>query len=267
MTRLLFVTGTGTEVGKTAVTAAVSALAVRAGLRTAVLKPGQTGVAPGEAGDAEEVVRLVDAPVAGASSGGAAGGAASVGAPSGGGSLTTRELCRYPEPLAPERAAQRAGLPYLTLRQVSSTIDELTAAHDLVLVEGAGGLLVRYDADGLTLADMAGAAGAAAEVLVVASAGLGTLNTTTLTAEALRARGLRNAGVVIGSWPIAPDLATRCNLADLPRAAGAPLLGALPADATGTGGAAFAELAAAALATALGGVWDAAAFSATHRAR
>lgn len=50
MSRVLFVTGTNTEVGKTAVTAAVAALAVRAGLRTAVLKPGQTGVAPGEPG-------------------------------------------------------------------------------------------------------------------------------------------------------------------------------------------------------------------------
>ncbi|MDH6114693.1 dethiobiotin synthetase [Kitasatospora sp. MAP12-15] len=237
---LLFVTGTGTEVGKTAVTAAIAALAVRAGRSTAVLKPGQTGVGATEPGDAEEVVRLVGAP------------------------LTTRELVRYPEPLAPETAALRSGLPYLTTRQFASAVDELTDHHELTLVEGAGGLLVRYDRDGLTLADLARAS-EGAEVLLVVAAGLGTLNATTLTAEALRARGLRLAGLVIGSWPAAPDLATRCNLADLPTAAGAPLLGALPAGVTATPGAAFAELAAASLAPALGGHWDAAAFAEQHR--
>jgi dethiobiotin synthetase len=101
--------------------------------------------------------------------------------------------------------------------------------RDLVLVEGAGGLLVRLDDDGDTLADAAAALGA--PVLVVAEAGLGTLNATALTCEALRARGLECAGVVIGAWPEAPDLAARCNLADLPAYAGAPLLGRLPAGA------------------------------------
>ncbi|WP_329577726.1 dethiobiotin synthase [Kitasatospora sp. NBC_01250] len=239
MSRVLFVTGTGTEVGKTAVTAAVAALAVRAGLSTAVLKPGQTGVTPDEPGDAQEVARLVgtDAP------------------------LTIRELVRYPEPLSPERAALRSGQPFVTVPQFLAVIDELTASHDLVLVEGAGGLLVRYDADGLTLADLAQAVDGA-ELLLVAAPGLGTLNTTTLTAEALRARKLAIAGVVVGSWPSEPDLATRCNVIDLPIAAGAPLLGALP---TGAPRAAdFTGLAAAGLAPALGGQWDAAAFTAAQ---
>ncbi|WP_035839993.1 dethiobiotin synthase [Kitasatospora azatica] len=234
MSRLLFVTGTGTEVGKTAVTAAIAALAVRAGRSVAVLKPGQTGVAPGEPGDAQEVGRLAGAGV------------------------TLRELARYPEPLAPDTAARRSGLPALTLDQVVSGVNALTPHHDLTLVEGAGGLLVRYNEDGLTLADMAQALDA--EVLTVVTAGLGSLNTTSLNAEALRARGLRSAGIVIGSWPGDPDLAMRCNLADLPKDAGAPLLGALPAGATAQA-AGFADRAAAALAPALGGHWDAAAFA------
>lgn len=241
---LLFVTGTGTEVGKTAVTAAIAALAVRAGRSTAVLKPGQTGVAPGEPGDADEVARLVGAPLTTR--------------------LTTRELTRYPEPLAPDTAARRSGLAPLTLTQIVAASSELTESHSFTLIEGAGGLLVRYDQDGLTLADMAAATDA--EVLIVAAAGLGTLNATALTAQALRARGLRTAGVVIGAWPAEPDLATRCNLADLPTAAGAPLLGALPAGATARTGTAFADVAAASLAPALGGQWDATAFTAAHRA-
>ncbi|MFB6887760.1 dethiobiotin synthase [Kitasatospora sp. NPDC056327] len=247
--RVVFVTGTGTEVGKTVATAAVAASALRAGLRVAVLKPGQTGVAPGEPGDAEEVARLA---------GPAAGGP---------GTLTLRELARYPEPLAPDTAARRAGLPCLAAEDVAKEVAALAGRHDLVLVEGAGGLLVRYDEQGRTLADQARAVrelGRPAEVLLVAAAGLGTLSTTALTAEALSARGLPLLGVVVGAWPRSPGLADRCNLTDLPRAAGAPLLGALPERAGLAGD--FPALAVAALAPELHGHWDAAAFTAAFTA-
>lgn len=191
--RVLFVTGTGTEVGKTVTTAAVTASALRAGLRVAVLKPGQTGVTPEEPGDAEEVRRLAGpaAPTPGA--------------------LTLRELARYPEPLAPDTAARRSGLPCLAAEDVAKEVADLAERHDLVLVEGAGGLLVRYDELGRTLADQARAVrelGLPAEVLLVATAGLGTLNTTALTAEALAARGLPLLGVVVGAWPDSPGSPT-----------------------------------------------------------
>jgi len=198
---VLVITGTGTGVGKTVVTAAVAALAVAEGKRVAVLKPAQTGVRAEEPGDVDEVARVA-------------------------GKVTTRELRRYPEPLAPEVAARRSGIPPVTPADVASSSGELAEDHDLVLVEGAGGLLVRFDPDGGTLADAAWALGA--PVLLVAEAGLGTLNVTTLTAEALLRRGIECMGVVVGSWPAEPDLAARCNLDDLPGAAGAPLLGALP---------------------------------------
>ncbi|AUY52555.1 dethiobiotin synthase [Streptomyces sp. CB01881] len=244
---VLFVTGTGTEVGKTVTTAAVASAALQAGLRVAVLKPGQTGVEPGEPGDVEEVARLVGAPLAGR--------------------LTLRELVRYPEPLAPDTAARRSGRPYLAPADTAAAAAELAHDHDLVLVEGAGGLLVRYDDEGRTLADQALAArdlGLPAQLLLVATAGLGTLNTTSLTAEALAARGLPLFGVVIGAWPGSPGLADRCNLADLPRSAGAPLLGALPERAAAAGD--FAAVARASLAPALHGRWDAAEFARTHQA-
>ena len=115
---------------------------------------------------------------------------------------------------------------------------ELAADHDLVLVEGAGGLLVRFDDDGGTLADVA--AKLAAPVLVVAAAGLGTLNHTELTVTELRRRGLTCRGVVIGAWPAEPDLAARCNLVDLPAVTDAPLLGAVPDGAGALDPAAFA---------------------------
>jgi dethiobiotin synthetase len=65
-------------------------------------------------------------------------------------------------------------------------------------------------------------------VLVVTAAGLGTLNHTALTLEAIAARRLLLAGVVIGAWPRDPGLAARENLTDLATVAGGPLAGLLP---------------------------------------
>jgi dethiobiotin synthetase len=142
--------------------------------------------------------------------------------------------------------------------EVAEAAAKLATEHDLVLVEGAGGLLVRFDAAGGTLADASRLL--SAPVLVVASAGLGTLNTTELTARELRSRGLDLAGIVIGSWPAAPDLAARCNLADLPDVAGAPLLGSVPAGSGALSPAAFRSAAPHWLAPRLDGTWDAEAF-------
>jgi dethiobiotin synthetase len=195
------VSGTGTGVGKTIVTAALAALAAARGERVAVVKPAQTGLGPGDSGggqvepvepqeesDLETVRRLS-------------------------GVTDLHELARFPDPLSPEAAARSAGLPPLDMTAAARYIGELAATRDTVLVEGAGGLLVRYDSTGTTIADLAGELGA--PVLVVALAGLGTLNHTALTLEALAARGLKSAGVVIGSWPAEPGLAARSNLIDL----------------------------------------------------
>ncbi|MGW0238336.1 dethiobiotin synthase, partial [Streptomyces sp. NPDC002996] len=69
-------------------------------------------------------------------------------------------------------------------------------------------------------------------------------------------------GVVVGSWPGEPDLAARCNLADLPEAAGAPLLGVVPEGAGALTPVEFRGRATAWLAPGLGGRWDAEAFTA-----
>ncbi|MFD7936082.1 dethiobiotin synthase [Streptomyces sp. NPDC059755] len=230
---ILVITGTGTEVGKTVTTAAVAASALAAGRTVAVLKAAQTGVRADEHGDAYEVARLA-------------------------GTVTTAEVARYPEPLAPATAARRAGLAAVRPQDVAEAAQKLAAGHDLVLVEGAGGLLVRFDETGGTLADVAQLL--RAPVLVVASAGLGTLNTTELTARELRRRGVELLGVVIGSWPDSPDLASRCNVADLPEVAGAPLLGSLPSGAGALAPADFRTVAPGWLAPRLDGTWEAEAF-------
>ena len=129
-------------------------------------------------------------------------------------------LARYPEPLAPATAARRAGVRAITPAEIAEFV--LTLDHERVIVEGAGGLLVPFG-DGGTIADVARLLDA--PVLVVARAGLGTLNHTALTVEAIERRNLKCLGIVIGSWPRDPDLAALCNLDDLQ--AIAPVIGRL----------------------------------------
>lgn len=226
--RVIAVTGTGTEIGKTVVCAAISALAIARGERVAVLKPAQTGVAADEPGDLAEIVRLA-------------------------GAVTTSELARYPDPLAPDIAAARAGLPPIGTADLVAVQEELAAEHDLVLIEGAGGLLVRYDDDGTTFADLAAAC--AAELLVVSHAGLGALNWAALTVEALRHRRLRCLGLVVGDLPTEQDLASKTNLTALPNVTGLPLLGALPHGMSTMDSDAFRAASAKALHPQLGGAW------------
>jgi dethiobiotin synthetase len=230
---ILVVSGTDTGVGKTVVSAAVAALALARGASVAVVKPAQTAAAPGEPGDLEEVIRLA-------------------------GVTTTFELARFPDALGPAAAARVAGLPPVSLPETARRITELAESHRLVIVEGTGGLLVRFDEDGGTIADLARAL--AAPVLVVSRAALGTLNHTALTLEAMAHRGLDLAGVVIGSWPAEPGVAERSNVADLEMLAARPLAGVLPQGAGGLDRAAFARIAYAGLGGPLGGGFDPASF-------
>jgi dethiobiotin synthetase len=223
----MIVTGTGTGVGKTVVTAAVAALAAAAGERVVVLKPAQTGIEPGAPGDLADVTRLV------------------------GDDVVTLELARYPDPLAPATAARRSGLAPLRVADITAAAAGTSA--DLLVIEGAGGLLVRLNDDGETLADVAAALDA--PVLVVATAGLGVLNTAALTAEALARRRITLTGTVVGAYPEHPDLAERTNLADLPTVTGAPLLGVLPEGLGGADRHGFTEAARCGLHPVLGGQW------------
>ena len=229
----LVVSGTGTGVGKTVVTAAIAALAAVRGAGVAVVKPAQTGVATGDDGDLDVIRRLA-------------------------GVTDLHEHARFADPLSPAAAARRAGRPPVDLGAVAAHLVELSRERRLVLVEGAGGLLVRYDEEGATIADLAHTL--AAPVLVVTHPGLGTLNHTALTLEAMAHRGLQLAGVVIGAWPAEPDLACRSNIRDLETLAARPLAGALPAGAGALAAAEFLLAARAGLGPALGGTFDAADF-------
>ena len=233
---IVVVTGTNTGVGKTVVTAAVATLAATRGTTVAVVKPAQTGVDPDEPGDLADVQRLA-------------------------GVTDLHEYARYPDPLSPAAAARLSGIPTLDFDDTVRRVADLADTRRLVLVEGAGGLLVRNDEDGSTLADLAHAL--KAPVLLVAHPNLGTLNIAALTLEAMADRGLDLAGIVLGSWPAEPDLAMRSNIRDLETIGARPLAGALPEGAGRLDPAEFLLTARAGLAPAFGGTFDPAVFRQT----
>lgn len=195
---IIAVTGTNTDVGKTVATAAIAAVLKRRGFDVVAAKPIQTGEEAGQ-GDASAVAKLAG--------------------------IETFERWRYPEPLAPNLAARRAGIQTPSLDEVTEWIRSLDAPERVVLVEGAGGLLVRL-ADDYTLADIAKATGA--PLVVVTSLGLGSLNLAELTCVHARAMGLEVLGLIGGSMPEHPDLPTRLNVEEMPEVTGAEYWGHLP---------------------------------------
>ena len=211
---VLVITGTGTGVGKTITTAALTAAARQAGVDVAVCKPVQTGTETGD-DDLAEVTRLT-------------------------GLTKVVGLARYPQPLAPLVAAEQAGRSLPSRNNVLKLIRAVDRPGQLTLVEGAGGLLVELADAGVTLRDLAADLGAAA--LVVATAELGTLNHTALTVESLAGHGLSCAGLVIGNWPLRPGVVETSNRSALARLA--PLRAALPAGAGLMGAGEFAAMSA-----------------------
>lgn len=206
---ILLVTGTGTDVGKTVATAALAVCAEEAGHHVTVVKPVQTGEPPGH-GDLRTVTALT-------------------------GITDTHCFATCPEPLAPVAAARRAGVELPALDETARRIRALDGPGRVVLVEGAGGLLVSLGDH--TLADLAVRLGA--PVAVVTTTFLGSLNHCALTLEALERRGIRCLGTIGGSVPPVPtatDVATATTLEEL---TAGPWLGGIPAGAGALDRAAF----------------------------
>jgi len=202
-----FVTGTDTGVGKTVVACALVRALRAAGRDVGVMKPAETGVGAGGPLDAlalREAAGVGDA---------------------------LEEICpvQLALPAAPSVAADDEGAP-LDLVRVRGAFDALAARHECMVVEGAGGLLVPLAPD-FTMADLAAELGL--PVLLVARAALGTINHTRLSLEAIEARGLALAGVVVSHAGGALSEADAKNLAALRAALGDRLVGEIPPLAPG----------------------------------
>ena len=179
MIRGVFVTGTDTGVGKTRIAAGLVRRLRAAGIAAVPMKPVQTGATRDAQGritapDLEEALAL-----AGLSA-----------------SPAQREdLSPYvfEPPCSPHLAAWLAGRR-IDLARIGTAAARLSALHGAVVVEGAGGILVPLG-PATTMADLATAL--RLPVVIVARAGLGTLNHVLLTLEALRGRAVDVAGVVL----------------------------------------------------------------------
>ena len=210
MSRALFVTGTDTGVGKTLVGRILCAAARAAGLRVAPFKPFESGCArdpsgallPADAVALRAACGLDDASCA----------------------PTICNVYSFSEPVAPGNAARRAGTAVDEERVLAAWAD-LRARFELLIVEGAGGLLVPLG-DRLLVADLAARLGA--PLLIVGRDALGTINHTLLTVNEARRRGLRVAGVVLAraTPAMTPDL--EHNRGEIARLGQVQVFGTLP---------------------------------------
>lgn len=203
-----FVTGTGTEVGKTVVSVALIGALKGMGMRVCGMKPVESGCH----GEAQDGMALLSAS----------------GVPE---PIENITPFTYKAPLAPLVAARQEGHP-VDPAVIRAKALELASRHDSLVVEGVGGLMVPVAEGGYLVRDMALELGL--PVVVAASVFLGTINHTLLTVEALRRSGLTLAGVVLtyhesaGAVPSDMLEAARTNPAIIEELMGEPLLGVLP---------------------------------------
>jgi len=130
-----------------------------------------------------------------------------------------------PEPLSPHLAFRRSKIKF-DKKPVQTCLKKLQARHDIVLIEGAGGLLVPL-AEGYYNADLI--ADLKADLIIVARLGLGTINHTLLTINEARKRGLRLKGIIFcQAKPGNKNLPEKTNPREIERLAGVKLLGIIP---------------------------------------
>lgn len=205
--RSFFITGTDTGVGKTIVTGAIAAVLHARGMRVGVMKPAETGCREkrGELFPKDAAFLKKAA----------------------GSGLPLDLICpyRFPEPLAPAIAADRAGTT-IDLRVIKRNFEIIRAQSDVVLVEGAGGLMVPLTGKKLYL-DLAAELGI--PLIIVARAGLGTVNHTLLTVSAARARKIEISAIILNQGrKNKPDAASLTNPETIMRLSGIKRVYSIP---------------------------------------
>ena len=211
--RALAITGTDTGVGKTTVSTALLAAARARGLRALAAKPVETGCETAAGGSllAADAVALERA---------------ATGSAPAEGSAPPGSVYRFRAPLAPSVAAALEGRALHLAPMLRACARLASLAPDLLLVEGAGGLLVPLTGE-LLLADLFAALGH--PLVIVARDSLGTINHTLLTVEAARRRRLELAGVILcAATAGTSDEDAARNASEIERRGQVPVLGRLP---------------------------------------
>ena len=203
----IFITGTDTGVGKTAVTAGLTAI-LRAHGRDAVpMKPVQTGGIPAGnqilAEDVQFYRRVTSLPVTPAE---------------------INPYCLIPA-VSPHIAARLSGTT-IDLDEIEQAYCRLASRHEVVLVEGAGGICVPIN-DSFIFADLAKRLNL--PLLVVARPDLGTINHTVLTVRYAQQCGLKVTGIIINGYRAeTATMAEKTNPEVIQALTGIPILGIIP---------------------------------------
>jgi dethiobiotin synthetase len=200
----IFVTGTDTGVGKTVVSATIAWTLQQSGKRVAAMKPIQTGAGEDGLLDIEFVQKVM------------------------GTNYPLEVVCpyRFSLPLAPLVAANLAG-ERIDIDKIKSAYFNLSSRHEIVIVEGAGGLVVPIT-ETYFMSDLAH--DLELGLIIVIRPGLGTLNHTVLTVEYARSHGLNILGFVINNFPDSPNLAERKNPELLLKITGERIMGVIHHD-------------------------------------
>jgi dethiobiotin synthetase len=206
MGRGVFITGTDTGVGKTFFACGLAGLLKASGYKVGVMKPAETGC---DQVDGKLVPQ--DAMALKAASGC---------------ELLVEQICPYPfrEPLAPSVAAEREGLG-IDIDRLMAVYAEISASHDITLVEGAGGLMVPL-LPSYTYADFARVL--KLPIIVVAANKLGMINHLLLTLEHASCKELHVLGYVLNQIENPPSLAAETNREALLSLTGVTCFGELP---------------------------------------
>jgi dethiobiotin synthetase len=212
----LFVTGTDTGVGKTFIAGGLLRLLRDKGIDAVPMKPVQTGASEKKGRLFSTDLRYCLA-LAGIS-------------PTAKGEQTMCPYC-FPLESSPRLAAKRAGAE-IDVSRIVDCFNALAEKHEAVIVEGAGGVLVPID-DTRTMLDVMAAL--ALPVILVARSGLGTINHTLLSAQALKSNGVKVLGVILNQGRrVQPDDIVRDNVETIERFSGVPVLGLIdPLDLSG----------------------------------
>lgn len=195
----IFITGTGTEIGKTVIAGGIAASLKRSRVNVGVMKP----ISSGDTSDAQflQHVAQVDDPIA---------------------SINPIQLHH---PLAPSVSARLEGIQ-LDLAIIKTAFTKLKKKYDFLIVEGVGGIAVPLNDDFLVAHLISQLE---LPVLIVANAGLGTINHTVLTVAFARQFNLQIAGIVLNQFHSGTaGLAEQTNPAEIERLTQVPVIGVVP---------------------------------------
>ncbi len=196
--KAIFITATDTHVGKTIATYVLGTLLRHKGLDVGVMKPVQC--AGNDAGFLKKSLAIED-------------------------SLDLINPCYAPEPLSPHLAFRRARKK-VDVEKIRRNFETLRVRHDIMLIEGAGGLMVPLK-DNYHTADLI--RDLDVEVIIVARLGLGTINHTLLTIHQAHAYGLKVKGLLFSDVSSQPKtIAERTNPVEIARLSGVKVLGTIP---------------------------------------